>query len=381
MKAKMKFLVELKMMLAAGLMVFGFSACSQKVHNSPASSYELKTMEPTECELSSSYSASIRGRQDIRIVPRVDGYLTEVRVNEGSKMKEGEVMFVIDQLPYKAALENAKANVEMSKAALATAQLNLDSRTELHRKNIVSDYDLSSAQNNVATSLAQLKMAEAQLELAQNNLSYTIIKSPSSGVVGKLPYRKGDYVSPAIMDGLTVVADNSVMYVYFSMTESQVMDLMDMYGNMQKAIAQMPQVALMLNNGKEYEHKGRVESVSGVIDANTGAVSVRAAFPNPDGYLLSGGSGSVIMPYKREGVFIIPQEATFEIQDKVYVYKVVDGKTRATIVKVDKINNGKQYIVTDGLNEGDIIIAQGAGLIKEGESVVLPSSNTENQDN
>ena len=334
-----------------------------------ARQYKLMEIKKQRISLSNSYSASIRGRQDIKIIPRVDGYLTDIAITEGSKVKKGQTLFVIDQVPYMAALQAAKANVAVCEANVATAKLNSESKQTLYDKHIVSEFERVSAENALKTARAQLEQAKAQELSAQNNLSYTVIKSPSDGVVGKLPYRKGDYVGPGIPDGLTVVADNSEMYVYFSMSEGQILDLIQQYEDMEKAIAGMPDVQLQQNNKTVYPHKGRIESISGVVDASTGAVSIRAVFPNKEGRLLSGGAGSVIVPYEQDAVVVIPQEATFEIQDKTYVYKVVDGKAVSSIVSVDKINNGKQFIVTGGLAEGDIIIAEGAGLVREGTAV------------
>lgn len=331
--------------------------------------YKFLEIGKQDAALSSNYSASIRGRQDIKIIPRVDGYLTDIQIKEGSKVKKNQTMFVVDQVPYKAALQAAKASVAVCEASVATAKLTLDSKQSLFDKNIVSQFDLTSAKNAYKTAQAQLAQAQAQEVLAQNNLSYTVIKSPSDGVVGKLPYRQGDYVAPTIMDGLTVVADNAQMYVYFSMSERQVMDLMQQYENIDKAIAGMPDVQLQLSNQTIYAHSGRIESISGVVDASTGAVSVRAAFPNEEGRLLSGGAGSIIMPYVSSNVIVIPQEATFEIQDKTYVYKVIDGVAVSAIVSVDKINNGKEFIVTAGLEIGDVIVAEGAGLVREGTAI------------
>lgn len=345
------------------------SSCQSKNESHVNTDYKLLKIEPSEVNLNNPYSAAIRGKQDIKIMPRVEGYLTDVCIVEGSKVKKGQTLFIIDQAPFKAALQGAKANVSLCKAGVATAQLNFESKKVLFEKNIVSKFDLQTAENALKTAKAQLELAESQEYLAANNLSYTVIKSPSDGVVGKLPYRKGDFVSPAIPDGLTIVADNSEMYVYFSMTENQVLDLLNKYDNLDQALNELPAVELLMSNQTIYEQKGKIESISGIIEQSTGAVSLRAVFPNKDRKLLSGGTGSIIMPYNKKDVFVIPQEATFEIQDKVYVYKVINGEAKSAIVKIDKINNGQEYIVQQGLQQGDIIIAEGAGLVQEGTKV------------
>ena len=361
---KFKFLT-----IAASLLLLASCAEKEQRVAQEAQQYKLLDIKKEDIALTSNYSASIRGRQDIKIVPRVDGHLTNVAITEGSKVKEGETLFIIDQVRYKADLESAKASVAVQKAVVATAKLTLDSKQALYKKNIVSEFELISAQNALKTAQAQLMQAQAQENSAQNNLSFTVIKSPSEGVVGKLPYRKGDYVSPNTQDGLTVVADNSEMYVYFSMSERQIMDLVVQYGSMDSALVNLPNIKLRLSNQTIYPHEGKIESISGIVDASTGAVSIRAAVPNDERLLLSGSSGSVIVPHIQNNAIVIPQEATFEIQNKVYVYRVIDGVTKSTIVTVDKINDGKQYIVTSGLNEGETIIAEGAGLVQEGITV------------
>ena len=346
------------------------ASCGKSGHNEIENQqFNLMEIKPRSITLSNTYSASIRGQQDIRIIPRVDGYLTEVLIREGERVRKGQTLFMIDQISYKAALQAAKANVAVSEASVANAQLIYDSKKALFDKKVVSAFDLVSAENALKTAKANFLLAKSQEDAAQNNLSFTIIKSPSDGVVGKIPYRKGDYVSSGIKDGLTIVADNSQMYVYFSMTERQILNLHKQYFNIERAIDQMPDVTLELSNYSIYAYRGKIESISGVIDASTGTTSVRASFPNKEGVLLSGGAGRIIVPYDYNNAIIIPQEATFEVLNKTYVYKVVEGVAVSTIVDVEQISNGKEYIVTKGLSAGDTIVANGAGLIQEGTKI------------
>ena len=209
-------------------------------------------------------------------------------------------------------------------------------------------------------------MAQAQAELvnAENDLSYTEIKSPVDGTAGMTAYRIGALVNSTTP--LLTVSDNDEMYVYFSLTEKQVLYLSRTEGGQKNILASMPQVELLLNDGSTYEHKGRVDAVSGIIDPKTGSVTLRAVFPNPDRVLRSGGAGNILFPYERQDCIVIPQEATYELQDKVFVYKVVDGKTQSTPVTVFSIHNGTEYIVESGLKAGDVIIAEGAGLLRDG---------------
>ena len=345
--------------------------CKQAPMTMGPGEYAVMTIATTDREIPSNYSATIRGRQDIAIYPQVSGTISQLCVNEGQKVAKGQTLFIIDQVPYKAALQTAEANVEAAKAGVATAQLTYDSKKELFARNVVSQFDLSTANNNLLTAKAQLAQAEAQRVNAANNLSYTVVKAPANGVVGTLPYRVGALVSASISKPLTTVSDNSDVYVYFSMTENQLLNLTRQYGSIANTLKNMPDVRLVLNDGSVYDRTGRIESISGVIDTSTGSVQLRAVFPNADGLLHSGGAGSVIVPNIHKDCVVVPQVATFELQNKVYVYKVEDGKATSSMIDVEKINNGREYIVKSGLTPGDVIVAEGVGLLREGTPIVV----------
>ena len=219
----------------------------------------------------------------------------------------------------------------------------------MFREKVVSDYTLRTSENNYLTAQAALAQAEASEVNARNNLSYTVVKSPSDGVVGTLPYRVGTLVSSSMPQPLTTVSDNSTMYVYFSMTENQLLSLVRQYGSLDSALVQMPEIQLRLNDQSMYEEKGRIETISGVIDRQTGTVSVRAVFPNGSRLLHSGASGNILIPSTYEDCIVVPQEATVKQQDKVLVYKVVDGKAVSSLIQVSDIDDGREYIVLSGL--------------------------------
>ena len=334
-----------------------------------SSSYAVMRLEAADKELSSSYSASIRGRQDIDIYPQVSGTIEKLCVSEGQKVRRGQLLFIIDQVPYRAALKTATANVEAARAALATAELTYKSNKELYAQKVVSEFSLKTAENSYLTAKAQVAQAEAQEISARNNLSYTEVKSPSDGVVGALPYRAGALVSANMPYPLTTVSDNSDMYVYFSMTENQLLALTRQYGDMDEALKNMPEVELRLNDNSVYDKKGVIESISGVIDRQTGTVVARVVFPNESRLLHSGASGTVVVPSIYKDCIAIPQTATVRMQDKTIVYKVVDGKAVSTLITVAGINNGREYVVLDGLKAGDEIVSEGAGLVREGTQV------------
>lgn len=357
------------------LAVLGIASCKQKdetVEQVPT--YPVLTVQVQDCVLNNRYSAAVSGKQDIAIFPQVSGLVTRLEVEEGQQVREGETLFVIDQVPYRAAVSTAEANVRVAEAAVSTAELTFQSKKALFEKQVVSQYDLSTAENAWLSAKAQLAQAEAQLINAKNNLSYTVVKSPANGVVGTLPYREGSLVGPSLPKPLTTVSDNSRMYVYFSMTENNLLGLIREYGSKEKALQAMPQVRLQLNDGTMYEHTGNIASISGVIDRSTGAASVRAEFANPEGLLHSGASGVVIMPYVREKVIVIPQTATYEIQDKVFVYRVVDSKTVSTPVVVSRMDDGVSYVVESGLTEGDVIVSKGAGLLRDGVQIAAETT-------
>ena len=345
--------------------------CQQQgVHDdTPNKGFETMTVSKQDITLEQSYPAQIEGRQSVKIIPRVEGYLRQICVKEGQRVKKGQVLFVIDQATYQAEVKAAEANVAVAKAGVETAQLNYDSRQTLHGKNIVSDYDLRTATANLAMAKAQSQQAQAQLQSARTNLSYTVLRSPSDGVVGSLPFRTSDFVGPSTQGGLTTVADAHEMYVYFSLTERDVMSRIARHGSLEKAVAAFPAVSLTLASGDTCAVKGRVESISGVVDSSTGSVSARAVFPNADGLLLSGSTGSIVIPNEMKQVIVIPQSATYEIQDKTYAWRLVHGKAESKIITVLPTSDGKNYVVTSGLTVGDVIVAKGAGYVKEGEEI------------
>ena len=369
-----------KRMMTASLAVLiglvSMTSCKKQQSQMVATPHKTMTVETQSRELTTNYSATIRGRQDIEIYPQVGGTLQKLCVTEGQRVKKGQILFIIDQVPYKAALTTAEANVKAAEAALATAQLNFDSRKRLYDQQVVSDFDLRKAENDLLSAKAALEQAKAQRINAANNLSYTTVMSPADGVVGTLPYRQGALVGSAMTQPLTTVSDNDEMYVYFSMNETSLLEMIREYGSPEEAIKKMPSIQLQLSDGSILPDSGRVESISGVIDRTTGSVTLRAAFPNKNHLLHAGSSGNVIIPTYYNNCIVIPQEATVELQDKVLVYKVVDGKAKSTQITVAPINDGREYIVLDGLKQGETIIAEGAGLVREGTPVGQAPTDT-----
>ncbi|WP_242035548.1 efflux RND transporter periplasmic adaptor subunit [Alistipes indistinctus] len=334
----------------------------------PALSLAVMTVEPTSQELNSAYPATIKGQQDIEIRARVSGYITKLCVDEGAVVHKGQPLFLIDAVPYQKAVQAAEAAVEVAKANVATTQLTVDSKTELHAQNIISDYDLQTAKNSLASAKAALAQAEAQLASARNDLSYTTITSPSDGVVGTIPFRVGSLVGTTTQEPLTVVSDINKMFVYFSMNEKQLLALTRQKdGSVNSMIGAMPEVQLQLADGTMYPAKGKIETLSGVIDLSTGAVQMRATFPNAQRLLRSGGTGTVLIPSVLDSALLIPQSATYEVQDKKFVYVLGDSsKVKNTEITVFPLDNGKQYVVTSGLKPGEQVVVEGVATLRDG---------------
>ena len=345
------------------------ASCSEKKQDKTAPVYKTMQVESSSQTVSARYSATMKGREMVEVRPQVSGLITKILISEGQKVSRGQTLFIIDQVPYQAALNTAEAALTSAKAAEATAQLTYDSKKQLRDQSVISDFELQTAQQALLSAQAQVAQAQAQVVNARNSLSYTVVKSPLSGVAGMIPYHVGALVSPSISEPLIAVSDDSEMWVYFSLSEREVTDFTMRYGSLEAFMNGMPDVSLLLSNGKEYGEKGRVDAVSGIVDGKTGAVSLRAVFPNSKHLLRNGGTGTVVLSTLREGVIVIPQTATFELQNKVFVYRVVEGKTKQTEIAIAPLDDGKHYIVEDGLTQGDVIIAEGAGLLRDGTPV------------
>ena len=366
-------------LLLCGLLA---TACKEGTKTAPKGDTLYETLEVTlgDRTLSTGYSAAISGVQTVEIRPQVSGMITDILIEEGESVRKGQVLFIIDQTPYKAAYEIAVANVKSAEASLSTAKLIYESNKKLFELDVVSEFDLMTAQNDLTDAEARLTLCKAEEVNASNNLSYTEVRSPVNGVASMIPYRVGALVSSNITQPLVTVSDDSRIYAYFSMAENQMLDMVKQYGSLKEAIKQMPEVELVMSNGDLYEHTGKINAISGTISESTGAVSIRAVFSNRNHLLRNGGSGTIIIPVSLKDCIAIPQAATFELQDRIFVYKVVNGKASATEIHVTPQNNGIEYIVTDGLEVGDIIVAEGAGLIKEGTIIKSKTAATPQQD-
>ena len=333
---------------------------------------ETMTIALSSTEINATYPATIKGKTDVEIRPQVSGFITRVLVDEGQHVRKGQALFEIDKVQYESAVRSAEALVASAKAQVSTARLTADNKRKLFEKNIISDYEYQTATLSLQSAEASLNQAKAQLVNARKNLSYATVVAPCDGVVGLIPNREGSLASPSSAQALTTVSDNSKVYAYFSFNEKDVLEMtQNGTRTMQAAINEMPEVKLRLSDGTIYPFTGKVSTVSGVLNATTGTATVRALFDNKNGMLRSGSTGNVLIPQQASNVILIPQQATYEVQDMKYVYVVNDSSiAHARIIKVDPIDNGKQYVVRDGLKVGEVIVTEGVGVaVREGTAI------------
>lgn len=332
--------------------------------------YPVVTIGSQNAELQTTYPATIKGVQDVQIRPKVSGFITKVCVQEGQAVKAGQLLFVIDNTTYQAAVRQAQASVNSAKSQLNTAKLTYENSQKLFKSNVIGSYELQSSQNSYETAMAAVAQAKAALASAQETLGFCYVKSPANGVVGSLPYKVGALVSAGSVDALTTVSDVATVEVYFSVTEKDILDLTKTAGSTHAAISAYPPVKLLLSDGTIYKHPGKVTKVSGVIDAATGSVSMIARFPNPERLLKSGGSGTIVVPRDNSNAIVIPQTVTTEVQNKIFVYTVGKGnKVKYTEITVDPQNDGNHYVVTGGLHVGDRIVTKGITSLTDGMEI------------
>ena len=357
-------------------MVAGLSSCNLDIPVEKNTSFQTMKVEKQDITMPVKFSAKMKGRTDVIISPQVSGQLMRIAVTEGQQVKKGQVLFVIDPRNSQLDYEAAQANLEAALAAESSSKLEYESTKKLYEKRIVSEYMLKDAENSYKTAKASTKQARATANRAKVTLGFCTITAPVTGSIGEIPVRTGDQVSPGMQ--LTVVSGNSNMDAEFSVTEALVEHIVQ-YGmssaDVDKYIASLPDVTFVMKNGTEYPHKGRITSMTGVVNAATGSLLCKASFPNPDGYLYSGIQGTIVLPYAEKDVIVIPQNAVVKLQDKSLVYKVkADSTATATDVTVKEVGNGKDYVVTSGLSVGDEIVTTGANNVQEGQKVLFPAA-------
>ncbi|MBR5037263.1 MAG: efflux RND transporter periplasmic adaptor subunit [Prevotella sp.] len=333
--------------------------------------FPVQSVQTSDASMQTTYPATIKGVQDVEIRPKASGFITRVCVKEGQAVGVGQLLFVIDNETYQAAVRQAQASVNTATAQCNTAKLTYENNQKLFEQNVIGQYELESAKNTYASAQAQLSLAKATLASAKEQLSFCFVKSPAAGVIASLPYKVGAMVSASSVPALTTVSNISSMEVYFSMTEKDMLELSKTAGGTQAAINSIPSVRLQLADGTMYGHEGKVTKASGVIDASTGSVQLIAHFPNPERLLKSGGSGSIIISKNDNSAMIIPQSCVSEVQDKKFVYVLgKDNKVKYTEITVDPQTDGLNFIVRSGLKPGDKYVTNGITKLSDGMEIV-----------
>lgn len=331
--------------------------------------YPTEVVSKQEAVLETTYPVTIKGEEDIQIKPRVEGNILHIYVDEGSVVKRGQPLFKIDSPSSQQALTSAEASINSAQSQVNTAQVNVDRFRPLAEKGIVSNTQLQTYENALTAAQAALNQAQATLTNARATMSWTTVTSPVDGVVGTIPYRQGSLVNNSSV--LTTVANINNVYAYFSMNEKELMGFLSKVEGQNQAqkIKNLPPVSLTLADGSVYDEKGKIETISGVVDITTGSVNLRAVFPNKTGFLRSGSSGKITIPRFLDETFVIPQKSTFAQQDKVLVYKVQGDSVVQSIITVESMPDGKRYAVKEGLTEGDRIVTDGVATLRPGMKI------------
>ena len=356
-----------------GTTVCGLVACGLDIPKETETSFETMTVAKSDIELPYKFSARMKGQNDVTVTPQVGGQLIKICVTEGQQVKKGQTLFVIDSRNAQLDLEAAQANLQAALAQENSAKLEYESNKNLFEKKIVSSYMLNNSENSYKQAQASVAQARSAVNRAKVNLGFCTITASVPGIIGEIPVRTGDQVSP--MTQLTMLSGNTTMYAEFSVTEAIVEAMVKegMNANeVEKYIANLPPATFVMKNGTEYPHKGRVVSLTGVVNAETGSLTAKVSFPNPDGHLYSGIQGTIVMPFAEKSVIVVPQYAVVRLQDKAQVFKVkADSTATAIEVTTEDTGNGKDFIVTSGLNEGDQIVTTGANNVTEGQKVLF----------
>ena len=353
----------------------GLVSCGLDMPKETQSSFETMTVEKSDIELPYKFSAKMKGQNDVTVTPQVSGQLMKICVSEGQQVKQGQTLFIIDQRNAQLEeLEAAQANLQAALAQENSAKLEFESNKNLFDKKIVSSYMLNNSENAYKQAQAAVAQARSAVNRAKVNLGFCTITASVSGVIGEIPVRAGDQVSPATQ--LTILSGNTSMYAEISVTEA-IIESMVKEGvkatDLEKHLAKLPDATFIMKSGTEYPHKGRVASLTGVVNSATGSLTAKVSFPNPSGHLYSGIQGTVVMNFAEKGVIIVPQNAVVRLQDKSQVYIVkADSTASATDVTVEDTGNGKDFIVKSGLNPGDKIVTLGANNVTEGQKVLFP---------
>ncbi|MDQ8004755.1 MAG: efflux RND transporter periplasmic adaptor subunit [Pedobacter sp.] len=367
-------------LLVVAIVLF-LSSCStepKQMALAPAPMLPVATLATGEQQTFVDYPAAIQGTTDVEIRPQIAGAIEKIYVNEGQMVSKGQLLIQISELPFKAQLNNSKAALQAAQAAVLNAQLEVDKLTPLVQSKVVSDFQLKTAKTTYQIALANVEQAKANVNSAQINLGYTQIKAPSSGYIGRLPKKQGSLVSPSDPEALTQLSDVNQVYAYFSLSENDFINFNAKYeGNsVADRISHLPAVSLVLADQSLYPVKGKIDMINGQFDKTTGAITLRAVFANSKGVLRSGNTGKIRLGLSHDNTILVPQSATVEMQDKIFVFSVgKDNKVSKVAITIDG-KNGTDYLIKDGLKSGDQIVLSGLDKLQDGQ-LIQPEKKVE----
>ncbi len=336
-----------------------------------AQAYPVFEVEPHNTTMRTEYPATLQGQQNVEIRPKIDGYIQNIYIDEGATVKKGQLLFRISAPQYEQEVKNALAAINSAEADVNTAKLQVEKTKPLVDRHIISDYELKSAEDALKVKEAALLQAQTTLANARTNLSYTVVTSPVDGVAGMIPYKLGSLVSSTTTSPLTMISNISRVYAYFSMNEKQLLDFSRQYkgSTLGEKLKQLPEVLLILPDKTEYPEKGKVEAIGGQINGETGAATFRATFPNPVGLIRSGGSAVVAIPVAVNNALLVPQQSTYELQGKHFVYRVDGDSVTSREITILPAAAGQFFVVTDGLKAGDKLVFEAATPIPDGTPI------------
>ena len=325
--------------------------------------FPVETVSKQDATIYQEYTANLEGQQNVEIRPKVNGFIQKIYVDEGQMVKKGQLLFKLET-------QTLNQDASASKAMVQAAQVEVDRLKPLVDRKIISNVQLETAK----AKLAQAKSAYGSIAA---NIGYGTITSPVNGVVGSLPYREGSLVSMTSEMPLTTVSDSKVIRAYFTMNEKQLLSFNKTFkgANTVEKLKNVPEVSLLLVDDSEYNVKGKIATINGLVNPQTGTTEFRAEFKNPEGLLRSGSTGIIRLPIEQKDVIVVPQNAVFEVQGKQMIYVVgKDNKVKSTIITTNGVS-GMNFIVTDGLSEGDVIVVEGASKLKD-DMEIVPQGKT-----
>lgn len=360
-------------LIAIGLYACTSSAGSEGMPQQAPQALPVLTVSSMSATTYQEFSASLEGSKDIEIRPQVEGYIDRIYVDEGAHVRKGQPLFHINDRPYREQLNNATASLAAARANLATAEINVSRLTPLVQNGIISDVQLRTAQANYNAARANVQQAQAMVQNARINLGYALIKAPADGYIGRIPFKTGSLVGTSTAEPLTVLSEIKDIHAYFSLSEADFIHFKNRFtgSTVEEKIKQMPPVELVLADGTLYPKKGKVQLVSGQFDNSMGAISFRASFQNTDGLLRSGNTGKIRLPRPMPGALVVPQEATFELQDRVFVFLLADSNKVASSPITIAGKSGNYYLVENGVKSGDKIVYSGLDRLQDG-AVIQP---------